>query len=83
MKIKVALLLIAITASAFCASPFGSVKRFFAGETGWIVSIGALGAANAADYKTTVQVVNSGAGYEANSILTTNGVLNQNHLVEF
>ena len=60
MKIKVALLLIAITASAFCASPFGSVKRFFAGETGWIVSIGALGAANAADYRNAPDGAGSG-----------------------
>lgn len=51
------------------------------GKYGFVVSVGAFGAAEGADYKTTVQNVTTGVGIEDNPVLTTNGVLNQNRLI--
>lgn len=67
---------------AFCWNPLKTVENALTGKYGIMISLGAVGAANAADYKTTIQVVSSGAGYEANPILqNSQGVLSQNRLV--
>ncbi len=80
MKRIIATLLI-ISAPAVAANPLRAIRGFFSGRYGVTVSLGAVGAANACDYRTTVNVVNSGAGYEANPLLqNSRGLLSQDRL---
>lgn len=80
---KILALMILATVPAFAWNPIKTVGNFLGGKYGWSVSVAAFGAAEASDYRTTVTTVASGAGVEANPLLTQNGVLSQNRLVAF
>ncbi len=83
MKKLISLFLLTTMCMLASWKPYTEVKNIVTGKYSWGISVLAFGGAEGSDYRTTVTTVRSGAGVEANPLLTTNGVLNENRLLGF
>lgn len=66
------------------AGPLKVITHILGSKFSWGVSVGAFGAAEMCDYRSTIEVVSSGAGVEENPLLINpSGNLVVNRLVTF